>query len=254
MDKDQRWHKTDETGRNKIGYVTQQDIVIYPYKTKIRQQPLAALRKKALRALQVNVTTPDLENRIESFFVNNVPNPILFAGGIKALVRGDHSVFDSPILLPKLQKHSPEEHEQRWKECVSILLPGDFIQVLDTGSLVSRLIAKIDRGTWSHSASYLGNGRLAEAITAGVVERDIDVYRAPRYRIGIYRADISREQADRMGALQRAQIGKPYAWRRVFMIARSKICSYLGFCEDAFPADTPNGLVLRLKCRLVFVV
>ena len=52
-----------------------------------------------------------------------------------------------------------------------LLRVGDSIMLIDTASVVSRLLAYFDHGVWSHEATWIGDGKVHEATTSGVVER-----------------------------------------------------------------------------------
>jgi cell wall-associated NlpC family hydrolase len=54
---------------------------------------------------------------------------------------------------------------------------GDGIFTFDTQSTLSHIITHFDQGTWSHSATYVGDGKVVEAIGEGVLERPIESYR-----------------------------------------------------------------------------
>jgi hypothetical protein len=89
----------------------------------------------------------------------------------------------------------------------------------DTKSIVSRIITHLDEGAWSHLGTYVGNGRIAEAITLGVVERSIEAYHDARFRLGIYRLPgASPQQIDSMIAFFRSRVGDRYAYRKVLLL------------------------------------
>jgi hypothetical protein len=48
------WYPVDWTGFNKVGYVTENDVVIYPRRSCIVREPLAAVRKYKHRILTLN--------------------------------------------------------------------------------------------------------------------------------------------------------------------------------------------------------
>jgi hypothetical protein len=124
---------------------------------------------------------------IEKFFTQNKPNAELFFQGLYALGRRDNDFFEYPIRLPILPLTHAQEFEERWQRMRQIIRPADCIMIFDTTSHISRIIAAVDRGVWSHVAGYAGNGNILELILSGMVERSLDTYRSPRYRIGIYR-------------------------------------------------------------------
>src|SRR6202041_910029 len=97
------------------------------------------------------------------------------------------SFWQHPIKLPMLKPISKEEHEHRWVQGAALVQKGDLIFTFDTQSLISRVITYFDQGAWSHTGSYTGDGHIIEAIGEGVVERNIEAYHSPKYRMGIYR-------------------------------------------------------------------
>jgi Permuted papain-like amidase enzyme, YaeF/YiiX, C92 family len=124
---------------------------------------------------------------------------------------------------------------------------------LDTGGIGSRLITYLDQGTWSHVGSYVGEGRIIEAITSGVTERSIEAYHHPRYRLGIYRLPGSPEQFDKMIEWSRSQLGKQYAFKKVLRLGIRMI---LGIWPDPIEPRqvTPNRAIAFWPFRLVEVV
>lgn len=213
------------------------------------------------------VTVPlssDLEEKIETFFTENVLNSLLFQMGLKALaalISSDskflddpHAFFQKPIYLPKLKPVEKESYETRWRECISLLMPGDIVSALDESSFISRLIARIDKGTWSHTAVYLGNGRIAEVITTGGIERNIEVYKDPKYRLGIYRhRNATQDQLTSVVNYSRINLNVKYAWRKA---ARLGIRKMFGIpIRDYKSSDTsPNDLVVLYGMNLIFVL
>ena len=248
------WYKRDETGFNKVGYITRSETVLYPFCRWLRVTALSKVtsRKHVLLALGP-AATPNLAN-IEVFFTQNRRSVHLFFMGLRALNEGDFTFFKNPIRLPILGPLPPGEWEERWKQFVGLLCPGDLVFVIDTHSVVSRLIAVVDQGTWSHVGCYVGGGRVCEAITAGVVERPINVYRSLKYRLGIYRPfQLSEADSERVIARMRSIVGHKYNFYRIFRLA---VMTVLGVHSKRSNSHnvSPNDLVLGGKCRLIFVV
>ena len=225
-DSDRVWHHVDETGFNKIGYITQRGTVVHPrWNRGLTESPADRIRRLPHGLFQVALPSRAVEDRIEKFFTMNVSSIELFSCGITLLGRGDSlSFFDSPVRVPILEPISREEFEWRWAVFRSILQPADTIAVIDRESLVSRLIARIDHGTWSHVGGYSGDGTILEAIRQGVCERSIEVYHDPRYRIGVYRMrDLSSEAARRIVSNMRSQLGIAYSFRKLVRLAVLKL-------------------------------
>jgi hypothetical protein len=58
-----------------------------------------------------------------------------------------------------------------------------------------------------------------EALTSGVVERDIDAYDSARYRVGVYRYNSLRpDLAARLGDISRSLVGDGYSYFSAFVI------------------------------------
>jgi hypothetical protein len=194
-----------------------------------------------------NVTS---EENVEAYFTQNQPHVGLFYRGIAAFKAGDLSLFDQPIRLPILRSLQPGEFERKWHEFAAALRPGDGIMTFDTESILSRFIAAIDHGTWSHTCTYVGDGRICEAIGSGVTERSLGCYRTPRYRIGVYRPNITKEQAETMIALLRSQVGKPYAYGKVVRLGIKKLIAPRS--TIATPRDmSPNDLAALAPMDLI---
>jgi hypothetical protein len=245
------WHPTDQTGFNKVGYVTENGIVIYPRRSRIAKKSLDVIRRRPHRIIQL--TGHPRAKEIEIFFTSNIINTAMFVTGIQMIGQPASPFWDSPIKLPILTPITPAEHETRWNTLLHTLQRGDSVFTLDTKSFASRLITLLDQGTWSHVGMYTGEGRIVEAITSGVTERSIEAYHDPRYRLGVYRLGASAEQIDKMIELSRSELGKPYAFKKVLRLGIRMI---LGMWPD--PVETrqlaPNRLIAIRPFRLVEVI
>jgi uncharacterized protein YycO len=147
-----------------------------------------------------------------------------------------------------LQPIAVDEFETRWQAMLSVLQRGDLVFTVDTVSAASRLITYLDQGTWSHVCCYTGSDHIHEAITGGVVERHIDAYHDLRYRLGIYRTDEARDDIDARIGFLRAQVGKPYAFKKVLVLG---VRMLLGLPPGEV---TPNMMPPMLRIRLVHIV
>jgi Permuted papain-like amidase enzyme, YaeF/YiiX, C92 family len=229
--------------KNKVGYITKENIVIYPYYLRLRRLPLAKLP----RPYDVwTLPASPIESNVEVFFTQNHDNFWMFNMGMHALdPNGAYpNFFDVPIKLPLPDHRSDAEFYERWDTMMRLLQRGDFIFTADSESRVSRLICRWDQGPWSHTATYIGDGIVHEAIPPRVSERPIDVYRNPRYRIGVYRlkGGMTDEEAGRLMGFARRQSGKPYAYRKVLRLALWKLIGGRpGKKQDAFLVS-PNDM------------
>jgi hypothetical protein len=106
---------------------------------------------------------------------------------------------------------------------------------------------------------YVGNGHITEAITSGVVERNIEAYRFPRYRLGVCRPiNATPDQLDRIIAFVRSQVGKKYNYRGMLRLAIIKILKIrFKYAEHSFlhPRDSgPNEIPMRPGMKLIFTI
>lgn len=123
-----------------------------------------------------------------------------------------------------LDHRSDTEFYKRSETMMAILQRRDWIFTADSNSKISGLICRWDQGPWSHMGAYTGDGFLCEAIPLRVSERPIDVYRNPRYRLGIYRhRGMTAEEADKLIAFNRRTVGESYGYRKAVRLASWKL-------------------------------
>jgi hypothetical protein len=249
------WHEY-----NKTGYVSDAGWVVYPFWRGLRKARFEANRKKEHTLVPLSFMS-NLEN-IEVFFAQNRANADLFFQGLNALGRRDNTFFESPVRLPILQPVSRDEFEQRWEQLLLLVRPTDLIMVIDTSSFISRAIAAVDQGVWSHVGGYVGNGNIIEANLAGVVERPLTVYRSQRYRIGLYRVKSiignedpleNAKQAESFVAFLRGQVGARYGYLKVLRLGVTKIFG-LGWKRRSEHDISPNEMAIFLPLQLVFAI
>jgi hypothetical protein len=245
---------------NKTGYVSKSGWVVYPHRSVTAKRfDLIAKRSHTLVPLDFMSTLDD----VEKFFTQNKPNAELFFQGLNALGRRDNEFFEYPIRLPILPPTNPQEFEERWQRMQQIVRPADCIMIFDTTSYISRIIAAVDRGVWSHVAGYAGNGNVFELILSGMVERSLDTYRSPRYRIGIYRARPSNggaEYADDLKrihaflARSRASIGRTrYDYFKVVKLGFVKMFGIRLRRPSEYDV-TPNDMARSINFKLIFTI
>lgn len=246
------WHKPDDTGMNKVGYITSRDTMIYQLRWHFVEVSVSRLRRKRVDVFELRCSE-ERKAQIEAFFTMNVlnPDPELMERGLRALVQGPHDLFDNPLRLPKLSPITKAEHEKRWNELPQVLVAGDCIQIFDERSVISKAIAAVDHGSWSHTSIYTGDQTVTEAITSGVSERPITVYKAPGIRLGVYRnPSMTAESARRIVAFNRAQLGKPYAWWKVLMLG----LELLFHINRRTRKPTPNDIIALSDLELIFLI
>jgi hypothetical protein len=192
-------------------------IVIYPRRSRIARTSIEAVIRRHHRL--IDISNHPRATQIEALFTNNVINNTLYVAAMQQMGNANSPFWNNPIKIPILSPISPEEHETRWRKFVAALQKGDAIFTFDTKSIVSRIITHLDQGAWSHVGTYVGDGRIVEAITLGVVERSIEAYHDRRYRLGIYRLpDASPQQIDSMIAFYRSTVGERYSYRKVLLL------------------------------------
>jgi hypothetical protein len=242
--------KAGQQGFNKAGYVTNDGFVLYAGQWRVKRRSFEKLKNRRHGLLKLPQEYDTHAGNIETFFTRNKLDWYLFNMGMEALRDKKFSFFDSPIKRPILHPLTAEEFETRWTGFLAHLQRGDLITTLDTQSILSRMIAAADHGVWSHIGMCTGNGRIAEAITSGVVERSVEAYHTPRYRLGIYRT--KRSDADKEYAIRyfSSQVGKSYDYRSVIKVGLKIL---LGIQRKEGEA-TPNDFALSPDIVLIFVV
>jgi hypothetical protein len=245
------WHRTDATGFNCVGYVTRNDIVIHPRRSRIARTPLTLIATRPHQFIEV--PGHQYEEKIEAFFTSNVINNTLFVHAIQRIPDLKSGFWNKPIKIPILTSITAEEHEAKWQTMKQAIRKGDFIFTFDSKSPASRIIAYLDQGTWSHTGFYNGNEMIAEAIVSGVVERSIEAYHDPRYRVGVYRQPSATPiNIGRMDAFNRSQLGKRYNLLGALVLGARLT---LGIWSSGRPGHTtPNILITRAGLELVALV
>jgi hypothetical protein len=237
-----RSHPPDSTGLNKVGYITSDECVIFPFRKQFKSVPLQRFRAETLELCQMAISAERM-HQIDLFFRSNVLNPVLIRRAFNTITRGELDFFDDPIKLPRLDPITSSEHRDRWERAMALVQFGDLLQIFDESSVVSRLIAKVDRGCWSHSASYGGEGKVFESITSGVTIRPLEVYNKSSIRLGIYRMEgMTPENAKASLSWAQSQVGKPYGWNQLFRAGIEKIFFYSPTRKPIIP--TPNDLIV----------
>jgi hypothetical protein len=108
------WHRRDTSGFNNTGYITADDIVIHPRRSRIAMTPLARIAKRPHQLIQL----PNLPHaqQIETFFTKNVINNTLYVMALQHMPNANSPFWRSPIKVPILEPISAEEHERRWNK------------------------------------------------------------------------------------------------------------------------------------------
>lgn len=227
--------------------------MIYQRRHNFVEVPLKVLRPKRIEAYEIKGSASELA-AIETFFTSNVLNTFLMNRGLHAVAHGPRDLFANPIKLPILSPITESEWTQRWQRLSNVLQKFDTIQVFDEASRISRFVAALDRGSWSHTAIYSGDGQVIEAITSGVTERSLDVYRRPGIRIGVYRmAAPAAGNVDEAISHARQSIGDAYGWAHLLEKGVQLLLHLHPDPERFIPS--PNDLIVRTEgMELIFLV
>lgn len=240
-----------KTGCNQTGiFISDRDIV-FVRKRKIRKIDIDELKgsKVIISKHQDNALIPKIIN----YFKGIGHNYRLFNLGIRALVGENLKVFNSESIMPSFKKFTSEiEHEDAWSELISKLKKGDLIFTFNSNSRISKLIAAIDNGSWSHCGIYVGEGNILEAISIGRVVRNIEVYKNQNIHLGVYRSGTEKPSliGETINKFVSEEVGPGYGHLKAIILG---IKTVLGLNDDKFsPTDvTPNGLIYSGSIYLV---
>ena len=238
-----RSQKTDSTGFNKIGYITQSQQVIFPWRNRLIKKPLSVIEKNPHKRYPV----PEVleKDNVEKFFVENFQTLDLFNLGMSSILRNDVAYFALPIKLPRLEPIDKQSRDDCWIALKSLASEGDLLFTFDTASLFSQIISLVDGGPWSHCALYTGERTVIEALTAGVCERLIDVYADSRYRVGLYRLRSGLVNQGDIVEFRQSVIGRPYSYRKAALVGMQKLLRL----PRSLP--TPNDLAINPELELL---
>jgi hypothetical protein len=239
---------------NKTGYVSASGLVFYPLRTGVGTTRFDRISSRDHRLIHLDAIT-NIDS-IERFFAGNRMNIDLFSYGINSIVYKNFGYFDNPIKLPLLEQITDADFEKRWRKLIEEIRVTDTINVCDESSLTSRLIAKVDRGVWSHTAGYIGEGSLIEATPSGVVETPLARYRSRNVRIGLYRAKGFSGGINQIAEYvsgMRSQIGHRYDYMAAARIGINKM--FVGRAEGgSIRFVSPNDLAIHPEIDLVMSI
>lgn len=196
------------------------------------------------RAIAVNMSGP-FGDRIRRYFVSHANEDRCVAAGLNAFGFANERFFEREIMPPPRTYPTPEAYEERWASLLALARPGDPVFTYDASSMLSRFIASIDRGSWGHTATYIGDGKIVEADTGGVVCQDLAVYKNKDVHVGLYR-DVRFDPAKgrAVADITLRNVGKRYGYLGAGLCG---VRAALGV--EGFP--TPNGIVYSGRLWLV---
>ena len=240
----------DESGCNQIGILLTNKKVLFVRNNRVIELSLTQLNSSMVFAIPFK--SEEFARNVSKYFEANKGTRHLFKAGLIALKAENEAFFSSPIIMPQLKRYdSDETYEEAWNNLLPQIEKADMVCTFNEKSLMSRFIASLDKGTWSHSAMYMGNGQISEAITQGIVMRDISVYKSKHVHIGIYRLfDMTPQRAEK--AIQRglSLIGGDYSYRKAIRVGLRTIFRLK--LDPSKPGDlTPNGTVYSGKVHLI---
>lgn len=249
-DKNCNYKISEKTGCNQTGILVSEKEIICRRHRKVVYVSLDDL--KECKVYIHVIKDREIAHKIVRFFKNTIDNYRLFQCGLNALHIENYRLFDSETIMPKFRRyHSIDEYNREWDRIVPLLRKGDLINTFQSTSFISKFIANLDKGVWSHSASYIGYKKIQEAISKGVVKRELSSYKDINTHIGIYRAHgIEKVDLSTAEEFWRNSVGWKYAYFKAIILG---IRTLLGLTDDKYgPRDkTPNGLVYAGNLYLV---
>jgi hypothetical protein len=138
------------------------------------------------------------------------------------------------------------EFQQRWEQLRPMLEIGDILWSRDTADRVSTVIARFDRGSWSHVAYCVGNGSFLEVDWPRSYLGDAEHYANSRFRLALLRPQPqpfvprAHVEAARImeGQIARSTAGRGYNYLGACFAGLSSFV-----CASPKRAATPNAIV-----------
>lgn len=212
------WHKKDSLGYNKFSYVFSDGATVLLKRGRVSRQRPRCIRRKPTPSVISLRGHPKL-NEIDCFFQQNCINVPLFEIAKHEIGNTQSQFWDDPVKFPVLSNVTLEERKERWQNFFVALKPGDIIHTMNTKNIISKIISYVTQSPWSHAAVYVGNGMIIEATTPnGVTETNLEKYNDPKFRLGLYRIELSDEQETAIVAKARESLGTPYGYRGVLAL------------------------------------
>jgi len=237
----------DSSGCNQVGVVLPNGKVLFFRRNRLREIEVENVAKGAKKL--ISQREPSLLQKIAEYFDTNKKNYFLFRLGMSAIREGKGEIFKSPNIMPVFDYNlSNDEYEKRWNNFLEILELGDFVFTFNKNSIISRFIARLDKGSWSHCGIYSDNGNILESIASGVTKRKIEVYKERYIHIGCYRFfNESTAAAKKRVQIASSFIGISYNYKGAILLG---IKMLLGI-RLLKQAPTPNGLIYTGAMYLV---
>jgi len=242
--------KPDETGFNKIGVFIDNETIIYYSNGMLRTVSIDKLKKHTEK---INIMIPDKNfdyDGVVAYFKNNSYNINLFNLGLFAADKNIPEILHSGQMIPtKFIDYSTEDYERAWSTLYSKIEPCDLIFVRNRNSIVSKFIAKIDNGFWSHVATYMGFNYIHDTCPPQTRIRSLAYYKKNKFSIGVYRPiGITSLQKAEMLAFLVKNTGKGYNYFGAIILG-IRLLLHL-----KTPIPSPNGLIFRGGLYPIFFI
>ena len=237
--------KPVEEGVNQIAIVTDDAQALFLERGTVRRLDLRMIPQlKNLNARRG--VEPEQARKVADYFTRHANRPAHFEAGLKALLVHNLQPLLAGDLFPERPIYENEmEYEQAWQSFKSTLRPSDCIFTACLSSPLSRTIAWATGGSWSHVASYVGGGEIAESTTSGLRRTSLDVYRGQQYWVANYRhiGSIDRPRMEEQTKQDVEAIFKQavqgYNYRKAFWYG---VRAFLG---DHSHALVPNSMIYQ---------
>jgi hypothetical protein len=243
---------SSETRYNQIGIFVTEKNILFRRKRKIISINMDQL--KGTEVLIVAPSQPEVVPKIAKFFNTAKGNYRLFNMGLNILKLERFGVFCSwENIMPTFNNDlTDEEYEKAWDRVTSKLRKYDQIFTFNSKSFISKTIAWIDKGSWSHCGVYSGNHEIFEVTWKGMFTRNLDIYKKKYIHLGVYRRpDFPEEKLDYIDEYKK--LNSYYGFYPFHKALVLGIRTLLGFTDGkCSPHDlTPNGLIYTGSLNLV---
>jgi hypothetical protein len=179
-------YPVDESGCNQWAFVVDEKEALY-VRGRVRSIPLSKVHKLE-NAIVVHRIPEPLAKFVAPMLLRYRWRPSMFQVAINHLQGNNYAPFIyRDFFPPEPNYESDEEYELAWDHMVSMLEPRDAIFTFDRRSPISKLIAKVTHGPFSHCAVYAGDGTISEIVTSGTRMVPIETYKGRHYRLAVFR-------------------------------------------------------------------
>ncbi|MCX5819731.1 MAG: hypothetical protein NT047_07455 [Deltaproteobacteria bacterium] len=240
--------KPNSHGHNSMGVLLPEGTFLYYNKRKVIKEKFE--RSKYIGATLWPLKDDDFAKKVFKYFTEYKDHIYLFKLGLIAFCdHTKHGIFDCNEIMPKFNStKNSTEYEKAWDILIQKAKVGDAFFTFNTKSIISKLIARLDKGTWSHVAIYQGNGMITEAISRGTVLSNICEYKKPYYHVGLY-SPIGMNERERIvvGIRGLLLLNKKYNYWGSMKVGLKTILGKGGMIP------TPNGMIYRGLLPICFV-